>query len=302
MLLYGSKIFLIVNLMTLYRHIDTAWQRLAPAALLFAAILTPSVQAQDVAVTHCQGVCPQYQSKLSARQANVVIHHLYAAGLNGYTGLADWVAYQLTGEAVGVASLLPRLWQADELIEFSPAEDRLELGDQGLTLAEISVSSNPYSGLSAPGLPQEDGARLAPMTSFANTTYWPDLNKLSNMAIMPSSLRLGSWLQLEQALNSLVRSKETLHVVTGPLFLITEPLSTGVSARQDPAAFFKVAVDRSDYAVFVFSAELQPHESFCEQTAELDQLERMSSLTLFPGRKLKQSSQLMAELGCSQPR
>ncbi|MDP6652076.1 MAG: DNA/RNA non-specific endonuclease [Gammaproteobacteria bacterium] len=288
--------------MTLYRHKDTAWQRLALAVWLFAGIMVPSAQAQDVAVTHCQGVCPQYQSNLAARRADVVIHHLYAAGLNGYTGLADWVAYQLTGEAVGVASLLPRQWQLDELIEFSPAWGSLELGNQGLTLAEISASNNLYAGMSAPTLAQEYSARLAPMTSFANTPYWPDLNKLSNMVIMPSSLRLGAWLQLEQALNRLARSKDTLHVVTGPLFLITEPLSTSVSAMQKPVAFFKVVVDRSYYAVFVFSAELQPHDSFCDQTAVLDQLERMSSLTLFPGRKLKQSNQLLAELGCNQLR
>jgi|TARA_B100000315_G_C14508815_1_gene555963 hypothetical protein len=302
MLFCGAKINPVVKLMTLYRHKDTAWQRLALAVWLFAGIMVPSAQAQDVAVTHCQGVCPQYQSNLAARRADVVIHHLYAAGLNGYTGLADWVAYQLTGEAVGVASLLPRQWQLDELIEFSPAWGSLELGNQGLTLAEISASNNLYAGMSAPTLAQEYSARLAPMTSFANTPYWPDLNKLSNMVIMPSSLRLGAWLQLEQALNRLARSKDTLHVVTGPLFLITEPLSTSVSAMQKPVAFFKVVVDRSYYAVFVFSAELQPHDSFCDQTAVLDQLERMSSLTLFPGRKLKQSNQLLAELGCNQLR
>ena len=298
MLFYGPKIILIVNPMTLYRLKDTAWHCLALAAPLIAAIMIPSAQAQDIAVTHCQGICPQYQSKLSARNGDVVIHHLYAAGLNGYTGLPDWVAYQLTGEAVGVASLIPRDWQADELIEFSPADDRLERDNQELTLAEISAANNPYAGMNVPGFSQEERVRLAPMTSFANTPYWPDLNKLSNLAIMPSSLRFGAWLQLEQTLNRLARSKEMLHVVTGPLFLITEPLSTTGSARQEPAAFFKVVVDQSDYAVFVFSAELQPHDSFCEQTAELDQLERMSGLTLFPGRKLKQSSQLLAELGC----
>ncbi|HAJ75111.1 MAG TPA: hypothetical protein DCM64_01515 [Gammaproteobacteria bacterium] len=298
MLFCGPKINLVVILMTLYRNKNTAWQGLALSAHLFTAIMILPAQAQDVAVTHCQGVCPQYQSQLSARQANVVIHHLYAAGLNGYTGLADWVAYQLTGEAVGVASLLPRQWQPDELVEFSPAWDRLELGDQGLTLAEISAANSLYAGQSVPSLAQEYSARLAPMTSFANTPYWPDLNKLSNMVVMPSSLRRGAWLQLEQALNRLVRSKDTLHVVTGPLFLITEPLSTRAPVMQKPVAFFKVVVDRSDYAVFVFSEDLHPHESFCEHTAALDQLERMTSLTLFPGRNLKQSNQLLAELGC----
>ena len=48
-----------------------------------------------------------------ANRANVVIHHVYAAGINGESGLADWVSYRLTKEAIGIASLLPRLWVPD---------------------------------------------------------------------------------------------------------------------------------------------------------------------------------------------
>ena len=54
-----------------------------------------------------------------ANRANVVIHHVYAAGINGESGLADWVSYRLTKEAIGIASLLPRLWVPDRLLEFS---------------------------------------------------------------------------------------------------------------------------------------------------------------------------------------
>ena len=50
---------------------------------------------------------------MATTRANVVIHYVYAAGLNGDTGLADWVSYRLTKDAIGVASLLPRIWQPD---------------------------------------------------------------------------------------------------------------------------------------------------------------------------------------------
>ena len=96
-------------------------------------LLSPALQAQNVAIAHCQGTCPGYSSSLSATRANVVIHNLYAAGLNGDTGLADWVAYRLTKEAIGVASLLPRFWQPDELVRVSGIEELAEaeaLGDR----------------------------------------------------------------------------------------------------------------------------------------------------------------------------
>ena len=96
---------------------------MAPVIVACAALLlglSGAGQAQSVAVTHCQGQCPQYQSPVAANRSNMVIHHVYAAGINGSTSLPDWVAYRLSKGAVGVASLLPRTWQPDRLIQFSP--------------------------------------------------------------------------------------------------------------------------------------------------------------------------------------
>ena len=91
--------------------------------LLSSPVLHAQNIAQKISIAHCQGACPGYSSSLSASlsamRANVVVHNLYAAGLNGDTGLADWVAYQLTKEAIGVASLLPRFWQPDGLVRLS---------------------------------------------------------------------------------------------------------------------------------------------------------------------------------------
>ena len=241
----------------------------AAAVLLIAS----SVHAQDIVVTHCDGACPQYQSSMAATRANVVIHHVYAAGLNGDTGLADWVSYRLTKDAVGVASLLPRVWQPDRLLEFSGVEDVLEIGSSEL--------------------------RLAPMTSFANTPYWSDLNSLSNMVPMPRPLRLGPWLQLEQRLNELVMKREELQVISGPLFLISNLTTTPTSTAIEPAAYFKIVAQQNDFIAFVLPKELGQFDSYCGHVADLDQLEEMVSIDFFPDRTVSQSDALLADLNCS---
>lgn len=258
--------------------------------------------AQSIALTHCLGECPRYESQLVADRAKVVVHHLYAAGLNGDSGLADWSAYRLTADAVGVASLLPRAWQPDRLTEFSPLEDVIIAENSGLSLAEVAtVSSNPYAGLSPQQTPPEDRARLVPMTSFANTPYWSDLNNLSNMIPMPASLRRGAWLQLEQRLNRLVAEKGELHVVAGPLFLISNLSVSPAGADLNPAAYYKVVADSSGIVAFVFPHQLGQFESFCGQQTSLPEIEQMAGLKLFPGgEKLEVSSSLVTGLGCSE--
>ena len=267
-------------------------------------LLSPPLHAQNVAqnisIAHCQGTCPSYSSSLSATRANVVVHNLYAAGLNGETGLADWVAYQLTKQAIGVASLLPRFWQPDELVRLSGVYELAEAEALGFSLAEISSSGNPYGGFNEPLVNPQERARLAPMTSFAKTPYWRELNNLSNMVSMPTPLRRGPWLQLEQTLNQIVSEENSLGVISGPLFLIDQGLSTTInSANLNPAADFKVIVADSGIAAFVFSQDVSQAERFCEHRADLEQIELMSGLDLFPQGNPALSAQLLSELGCS---
>ncbi len=270
--------------------------------LLWAAIavfLPFSLHGQNIAIGHCQGSCPSYSSGLAATRSNVVVHNLYAAGLNGDTGMADWVAYRLTKEAIGVASLLPRFWQPDELVRLSGIEELAEAEALGFSLAEISSGDNPYGGVNEPAAPEER-ARLAPMTSFAQTPYWPELNNLSNMVPMPTPLRRGPWLQLEQTLNRIVTSENGLGVISGPLYLIDQPLSTSAnSADLNPAAYFKAVVAENGIAAFVFPQDLSQTDRFCEYQADIDQIELMSSLDLFPESDPRPSSKLLKALGCS---
>lgn len=271
------------------------------AGLLIAAssLFAQSAVSQSVVVSQCQGQCPTYQSADASRNSKLVIHHVYAAGLNSQTGLADWVAYRLTKEAVGVASLLSRSWQPDRLVDIPGELEIMESEAAQVSLASISQSDNPYAGISQPTLQQENRARLAPITSFANTPYWADLNNLTNMVPMPPPLRLGAWLRLEQALNTLLSAEDELYVITGPLFLITEPLSTSSAAANfNPAAYFKVVVDESGYTAFVFREDLEQSASYCNQLSPIHQIEQMSGLVLLPGIINNESSSLQTKLGC----
>ena len=146
---------------------------------------------------------------------------------------------------------------------------------------------------------EEETVRLAPMTSFANTPYGPELNNISNMVPMPANLRLGAWLKLEQALNQLVDTEEDLYVVSGPLFLISQPLSTSLQGTDfGPAAYYKIVSSDDGFLSFMFPENMQRYESFCDRRMALDQIEGMSGLNIFPGREPKESVKLLDALGC----
>lgn len=262
-------------------------------------LLSGYTLSQTVVVSQCNGECPRYVSNVSENSANIVIHHVYAAALNSQTGLADWVAYRLTKDAIGVASLLPRDWRPDRLMSMPNDLEIIESAAAEISIASIRVNDNPYAGINTPEPDKEDRARLAPITSFANTPYWSDLNNLSNMVPMPSELRLGPWLRLEQALNGLAGERGELYVVSGPLFLITEPLSSSNSlAALNPAAYFKVVTIGDEMAVFVFPNNLSQAESYCGHTSSLTDLETMSGLQVLPNKNPKPSKVLLDELGC----
>lgn len=268
--------------------------------LLSAMVLFGNAaNSQTIAVSQCEGQCPEYNSVDAANNARLVIHHVYAAGLNSQTGLADWVAYRMTKDAVGVASLLSRSWQPDRLVDLTRELEIIDSVASQVSLASISQNDNPYAGVNPPPPKNEDRARLAPITSFANTPYWSDLNNLSNMVPMPSALRLGAWLRLEQALNQLVQQKEELYVVSGPLFLVTNLSTNPNDVDTSPAAYYKVVVARDEIAAFVFRDDLPQHASYCSQQGSLDQIQQMSGLTLLPDHKGHESRQLLTSLGCS---
>ena len=271
-------------------------------SLLAAAIvlLPTSVSGQEVAVTHCAGSCPQYSSSFIAGNSKVVIHHLYAAGLNNYSRRADWVAYRLTSDAVGVASLLPREWQPDRLAEFSEVAELADL-EPDVPLPDIARNVTPYGGSSEPVTNEQNRVRLAPLTSFADTPYWSELNNTSNMLPMPAPLRLGAWLRLEQALNALLTSKKEIHVITGPVYFeSTAPGSESLEPGLNLASYYKIVRTESGIASFIFPHDMRQQESFCAGLVNIDEIERLTQLDFFPEHGATGSGQFATELGCTQ--
>jgi endonuclease G len=180
------------------------------------SLFSQLADTKPVVVSLCRGQCPTYQFPDASRNSKLVIHHVYAAGLNSQTGLADWLAYRMTKESVGVASLLSRSWQADRLVDTPDELEIIEITDlrshwRVIVKATILILELPF--LSATRKPRTVRANY----KFSNTPYWTDLNNLTNMVSMPSLLRLAAWLRLEQSLNTLLSLRDELYVITGAL-------------------------------------------------------------------------------------
>ncbi len=245
-------------------------------------VTAAGARAETVHIAHCQQLCPE----ISTMNNELVVRHLYAASINPEWGLAEWVAYRVIGDAVGVASLLPRYWEADSLMRSNIAFDAANANGTRLVRPDLSNAQDSEYRTNEFLFNPEDRGRLAPMTSFSATPYWEELNNLSNMAPIPPALRIGSWSRLEQAINSLA-STQDLYVVSGPL-----PDTNG-----EVTAYYKVVRSEQAQAAFVFNTNLAEHVQFCEQGSSLAAIEAQLGLALFPA--LAVTGDLMPELGCS---
>ncbi len=260
---------------------------------LIGLMALPCASAQTVHIAHCLAGCPE-----GAPAPNeIVVRQLFAASINYQSGLADWVAYRVLPGSVGVASLLPREWLPEELLTQQSAQevaaeprfmqpDISNLQDRDYRITEVII--NP-----------EDRGRLAPMSSFAGTPYWDDLNYLSNMAPLPAALRLGPWSRLDQAINELASRIGDVFVVSGPLPMGAD-LDSGATARNGiPAAFYKFVATASANAVFIFPSTSAVHSSFCDREASLDRLQELSGLDFLPGVGQTGNESLYGLLGCN---
>ncbi len=258
--------------------------------ILWVSLLVASlVQAQPVFISHCLLACPD----VSRPDTEVVVRHLYAAAMDPDSGLAEWVAYRVLADGVGVASLLPRFWQEDDLL--SSAVSDLAIGSSPeLVQPDLSDAQDREYRINEIGFDTGDQGRLAPMTSFAGTPYWDELNYLSNMSPLPQSLRLGSWSRLDQAINELTPELGELYVISGPLY----SYSGSQSEPQPPSSYYKVVSDGSSVATFVFSDNLPIHADFCDQLATLSQVETQLDRQLLPGVANLDQQFLQSELGC----
>lgn len=272
------------------------WVSIAGLLAVTLASLT-QLRAQTVHIAHCMAGCPENDGGVSLDASELLVRQLFVASINSRTGLSDWQAYRVLADSVGVASLLPRVWYEDSLVSPNVASaDVIDDDQQFVQALPIDVEERSYQ-LNEINILPEDQGRLVPMSSFAGTPYWSELNFLSNMAALPFELRTGSWSRLDQAINALANQTGEVFVVTGPI--LDDLGRAGDDVLINPSAYFKVINTRSAMSAFIFSSDVQQHVNFCDQLSTREVVEERTGLGLFPQRENDFTDTLHAQLGCA---
>ena len=262
---------------------------------LLLVLISSFVTAQTIHISHCLAGCP-----VSVLPGNeVVVRHLFAGSIEKDSGLAEWVAYRVLSGSVGIASLLPRYWAEDRLINSEVI--KIELGSDSPTNLEpeIVYSEEDSYRTSENTISLEDRGRLVPMTSFAGTPYWVELNLLTNMAPIPTNLRVGSWSRLDQSVNELASKVEEVFVISGPLYEIGNLIPRGVLNKGRASSFFKIVATKTAIAAFVFPENLPSHSNYCDFQSTYELIELQSGLKFFPLQQQEFNSDLFRELRCA---
>ncbi len=263
-------------------------------------LVATSGHPQTVHISHCMAGCPELNAAAQPVGTELIVRHLFVASINLDNGLANWVAYRVLRDTVGVASLLPRQWQVDQLVD---ADSRgIHDIDRGPRFSQPDLRNQPDRSyrISEIRINPEDRGHLVPLSSFAGTPYWDELNYLSNMSPIPSDLRTGAWSRLDQAVNELAARIGEVYVLSGPLYRIQQPLSSrSADVSSLPAAYFKIIATGLSHAAFVFDQNLSQHAHYCEQLSSLQQIEQSSDLHFFPEQENATTDDLQINLGCS---
>ena len=281
------------------KFISKSFIRWVSATGLLAVTLASVTQlsAQTVHIAHCMAGCPENDGGVSLDASELLVRQLFVASIDSRTGLSDWQAYRVLADSVGVASLLPRVWYEDSLVSPNVASaDVIDDDQQFVQALPIDVEERSYQ-LNEINILSEDQGRLVPMSSFAGTPYWSELNFLSNMAALPFELRAGSWSRLDQAINALANKTGEVSVVTGPIF--DDRGRAGDDALISPSAYFKVISTRYAMSAFIFSSDVRQHVNFCDQLSTREVVEGRTGLGLFPQRENDFTDTLHAQLGCA---
>lgn len=265
-------------------------------ASLFSLLIATIANAQTVHISHCMAGCPVVADNIAIENSELIVRQLYVASINARSGLADWQAYRVLADSVGVASLLPRVWLEDSLV--SRGATQLEVIDSGPQIEpDVPLDAEERSYLlGGINLLSEDQGRLVPMSSFAGTPYWSELNFLSNMAALPFELRAGSWSRLDQTINALADKIGEVYVISGPIYSERQEQTSESAVK--PSAYFKVISTSESLSAFIFDSDVRQHVSFCDQVSSLNLIEEATGLTLFPQRENVITDTLHAQLTC----
>lgn len=135
------------------------------------------------------------------------------------------------------------------------------------------------------------------MASFASSDYWPELNYLSNITPQDKDLNQGPWKDLEEAVRSDVAFRDSLYVITGPLF--TRPMASLPKADEPhrvPSAYFKVVYDLSGNAAgFIMKQSSNRNDDYC---GKQEPIMTIQALVDFDLPELIQNNTILQRLGC----
>ncbi len=242
-----------------------------PWALLAS---TPNY-AQNYNIAHCVGGCPLGGSA----ENHLIIRPIYALSYNTETKSADWVAYKVSTESIGIASSLPRTPIPDEFVaDTLSAIDFLEAESVGLTRAQY-----------------------VPLVDFAGSPYWNEVNYLTNTVARSPSLSQGAWYGLDWSIRNLVNRSGVVYVITGPVFDNATDVKRLLTSKTHrvPDSFFKIVItEEGSAAAFLMSQDSPVHLHHCEMQSSIAEIAALSNLRFFPALSQTPEENAFAGLGC----
>jgi endonuclease G, mitochondrial len=242
---------------------------------LLAMLLIAPSQAAELRIAHCLHGCPVG----SNAENHLIIRPIYALSYNTQNKVADWAAYRVTADSIGIASSLSRAAIVDGYVED--------------TLSAADFDNAEEGGLAR--------AQLVPLVNFAGTPYWNEVNYLSNAVARSRNLSQGAWYGLEWSIRNLVNRENEVYVLTGPIFKEAPTVSSleTQTPHRVPDAFFKIIVSDNDQATaFIFDQDLPVHVHHCDNRASIEEIERATGLQFFPENPRLVSGELDTSLGC----
>ncbi|MCE9685814.1 DNA/RNA non-specific endonuclease [Shewanella sp. AS16] len=241
---------------------------------LFVALLSyTTVNAADTVYSvHCPLGCPQ-----NPTDNRLIFEHLYALSNNSKSKMADWVAYEV--DVVNFGESPGRDWSSDPLL---PADATLEEAD--------------YKNASKQPL-EADRGHQAPLASFAGSRYWYELNYLSNITPQDKDLNQGAWKSLEDAERNAVSYRNSLFVITGPLYEKQMPQMPGADEPHEvPSAYYKVIYDKIGNSAAFYMEQSTPRQTnYCTKTITFTELQSKLNYAL---PKIKFNTAMLKRLGC----
>ena len=236
---------------------------------LLILVACMNVHAQnDRPEIHCKHFLFGYPYGTPASN-DLIIRDIYALSNNDSTKFADWVAYRLTMHEVDGDLSVERDWTPDPWLD--PSET-LEPRPDDYTRANRRLKT--------------DRGHQAPLASFKGSRHASHTNYLSNITPQKSDLNQGPWKDLEEDVRDLVRTGQTVYVMTGPLYeRQMDPLPEADENHVVPSGFWKIiAIQEGSVlkvASFIFDQETPRSDDVIDHLSNVDTIEMRSGLDFF---------------------